>query len=218
LQLIETLTFATHRFVSAMRPLIRPLLALSIAVLLGVSGCGRGTRNATPQGGGPGGETPSSSNSGDLGAVGGVNGGYDEQVRSTYYYAGEANSDPDTDAGRSSTGVTLQAATATQVGVCAVDPSVIPYGSQVIVQTADGPRYYIAADTGGAVKNETASGGNAHVIDFYSRSQVGGEYQTVTVIPYSGSTSFTNLSASQKNSFFNIGNFPQGGTPNPGGG
>lgn len=142
----------------------------------------------------------------------GISAGYNEQVRSTYYYAGEANSDPDTDAGRTSTGVPVQMASASQVGVCAVDPSVIPYGSQVIVQTADGPRYYIAADTGGAVKNETASGGTSHVIDFYSNTQVGGENQTVTVIPYSGSQSFTSLSASQKASYFNVGSFPQGGT------
>ena len=191
----------------------RLLLALSTVLLLSVSGCGRGSRNANPQGGGPGGGTPSdSSSSGDLGAVSGLSGGYDEKVRSTYYYAGEANSDPDTDAGRTSTGVPLQMASATQVGVCAVDPSVIPYGSQVVVQTADGPRYYIAADTGGAVKNETASGGTAHVIDFYSNTQVGGQYQTVTVIPYSGSQGFTSLSAAQKASYFNIGSFPQGGS------
>ena len=191
-------------------------LALAIALVLGASGCGRGTRNASPQGGGPGGGTPSNSSSGDTGAVSGVSAGYNEQVRSTYYYAGEANSDPDTDAGRTSTGVPVQMASATQVGVCAVDPSVIPYGSQVVVQTADGPRYYIAADTGGAVKNETASGGTSHVIDFYSNTQVGGENQTVTVIPYSGSQSFTSLSASQKASYFNVGNFPQGGSGNGG--
>ena len=146
----------------------------------------------------------------------GVSGGYNEQVRSTYYYAGEQHSDDDTDAGRSSTGVTLREATATQVGVCAVDPTVIPYGSQVLVQTADGPRYYIAADTGGAVKNETASGGQSHVIDFYSHGQVGGENQTVTIIPYSGSQSFQSLSTAQKNSYFNISNFLQGGTGNGG--
>ena len=199
-----------------MRPLFRLCFALSTVLLVGVSGCGRGNRNASPQGGGPGGGTPSNSSSGDTGAVSGVSAGYNEQVRSTYYYAGEANSDPDTDAGRTSTGVSVQAASATQVGVCAVDPSVIPYGSQVVVQTADGPRYYIAADTGGAVKNETASGGTSHVIDFYSNSQVGGENQTVTIIPYSGSQSFTSLSASQKASYFNIGNFPQGGSGNGG--
>lgn len=195
-----------------MRLPTRPLFALFAVALLGISGCGRSTRNASPQGGGPGGGTPSSSSSGDTGAVSGISGGYDEQVRSTYYYAGEANSDPDTDAGRTSTGVPVQMASATQVGVCAVDPSVIPYGSQVVVQTADGPRYYIAADTGGAVVNETASGGQSHVIDFYSNTQVGGQNQTVTVIPYSGSQSFTSLSASQKASYFNVSNFPQGGS------
>ena len=132
------------------------------------------------------------------------------QVRSTYYSSGETHSDPDTDAGRSSTGVPLQYGDANTVGVAAVDPNLIPYGSQITVQTADGPRYFIAADTGGAVKSQTASQGSAPVIDFYSKTQVGGAYSNVTVTPYSGN--FMNLNASQKAAMFNTSNFQ---TPAP---
>ncbi len=144
-------------------------------------------------------------------------------VRSTYYYAGESNSDPDTDALRSSTGTPLRPATATQVGVAAVDPRVIPYGSLITIQTASGPRYYVAADTGGAVKNRTASQGRAPVIDFYSNSQVGGMYTDVKIQPYRGTTPYRNLTSSQRESFFNVNNFsstppPSGNTQPPSGG
>jgi 3D (Asp-Asp-Asp) domain-containing protein len=133
--------------------------------------------------------------------------GNNMNVRSTYYYAGETNSDPDTDAGRTSTGVPVRFATADTVGVAAVDPKVIPYGSQITVQTNDGPRYYIAADTGGAVKSMTASGGTVPVVDFYSKSQVGGTYTDVTVNPYNGPNFRTALSNSQRESFFDINKF-----------
>lgn len=138
--------------------------------------------------------------------------GYTEVVRSTFYFAGEKHSDPDTDAGRSSTGVKLRPATATQIGVCAVDPTVIPYGSRVIVQTDDGPRYYIAADTGGAVKAEVASAGALHVIDFYSDKQVGLEDQLVTIIPYAGSTRFKDLTAGQQRRLFDMPEFTTAAT------
>ena len=158
--------------------------------------------------------SPSTGSSGDGAAPAAQ--GNEMRVRSTNYVSGERISDPDTDAGRTSTGVRIQAkgetnglgfATATQVGVAAVDPNKIPYGSQITVQTPDGPRYYIAADTGGAVKNMTASQGTAPVIDFFSNSQVGGQYTNVNVTPYTGSTPFTKLSASQKQSLFDINKF-----------
>ena len=153
---------------------------------------------------------------GQSGDANGSGNGTTQRVRSTNYMSGERFSDPDTDAGRTSTGVRIQAkgennglgiATADRVGVAAVDPAKIPYGSQIIVQTPDGPRYYIAADTGGAVKNMTASQGTAPVIDFFSNSQVGGQYTNVQVIPYTGSRPFTSLSQSQKESFFDINRF-----------
>ena len=135
-------------------------------------------------------------------AVGGGDGRYVERVRSTYYYAREARSDPDTDAGRSATGVRLRAATATQTGICAVDPTRIPYGSRVFIETANGPREYLAADTGGAVKRERASGGSAVVVDFYSPRQVGGDYQDVTIVPYRGAVPFARLPATEKRRLF----------------
>lgn len=131
----------------------------------------------------------------------------EQRVRSTYYYRGEQSSDPDTNSMITSTGVTVRPATATQVGVAAVDPNLIPYGSQIVVQTPDGPRYYIAADTGGAVKRQTASGGSTPVVDFYSTSQVAGEYTNVKIIPYTDTTPFRNLSMSNKQALFDINRF-----------
>jgi 3D (Asp-Asp-Asp) domain-containing protein len=124
--------------------------------------------------------------------------GFALRVRATHYFAGETHSDPDTDAGRSATGVPLRTATAARAGICAVDPAVIPYGSRVTVQTADGPRSYLAADTGGAVIHRTASHGTAPVIAFYSAVQVGGEYAVVTVVPYVAAIPFLRLTAAQR--------------------
>ena len=125
-------------------------------------------------------------------------GRYTMRVRVTHYFAGESHSDPDTDAGRSSTGVPLRTATAARAGVCAVDPATIPYGSRVVVDTVDGLRSYLAADTGGAVRHRTASGGTVPVVDLYSPTPVGGDYQTVTVVPYRGSVPFGRLSITDK--------------------
>jgi 3D (Asp-Asp-Asp) domain-containing protein len=123
------------------------------------------------------------------------------RVRSTYYYPEEPGGDKWTKNLQSSTGVTLRYADANTVGVAAVDPSLIPYGSRITVQTSEGPRYFIAADRGGAVVNRTASGGKEPVIDFFSNKQVGNDYSNVTIDYYRGGN-FTNLSASQKESFF----------------
>ncbi len=129
------------------------------------------------------------------------------RVRSTYYYAGERYSDPDTDALRSSTGVRLRAASATTVGVAAVDPALIPYGSRITINTPNGPRYYIAADRGSAVVNRTASGGREPVIDFYNKGQVGNTYDNVVIDYYRGGD-FTNLSKEKKESFFVLPSSP----------
>ncbi len=131
-------------------------------------------------------------------------GTYAVRVRATHYNAGDAHRDPDTDAGRSSTRVRLRVATAKAAGVCAVDPAVIPYGSRVVVRTADGPRFYVAADTGGAVRHRTASGGTTPVIDFYSPVPVADDYQTVTVVPYAGPTPFTRLDPAQRLACFDV--------------
>ncbi len=120
-----------------------------------------------------------------------------KNVRSTYYYAGEKYSDKWTDAGESSTGIPLRSANSDTVGVAAVDPALIPYGSAIILNTSEGKRVYIAGDTGSAVVSRRASQGKAPVVDFYSNKQVGTMYQDIQVVRYTG-PKFTSLSGAQK--------------------
>lgn len=55
--------------------------------------------------------------------------------------------------GQYANGITSTGVTATEGRTIAVDPKVIPYGSQVLVRYADGSEYtYIAEDCGGAIK------------------------------------------------------------------
>jgi 3D (Asp-Asp-Asp) domain-containing protein len=126
-------------------------------------------------------------------------------IRSTFYNPDEAGADGDTKALRSATGVPLRYADSNTVGVVAVDPAVVPYGSVVKVNTANGPLYYIAADTGTDVKSRKASNGTAPVFDFFSKSQVGGENISVSVQPYTGSTPFNKLDAATQAQFFDRG-------------
>ncbi len=116
-------------------------------------------------------------------------------ARSTYYNANESISDSDTRAKKTSSLVRIDTIQNLGLGVVAVDPSIIPYGSQVI--TPDG-RIYIAADRGGDVitrkaatelatlkgLGEDSAEYRALVLDFYSKSQVGGYWDTFIVIPY----------------------------------
>ena len=67
-------------------------------------------------------------------------------ARLTAYWSGEG--DYYTGRGLSSTGIHLHG------GVCAVDPSVIPYGSVVVIP---GLGQFLAADTGSAVVSRTAA-------------------------------------------------------------
>ena len=122
-------------------------------------------------------------------------------VRNTFYNATERGADADTRAGRTSTGTPLSWAGDgySQPGIAAVDPALIPYGSTIT--TADG-RQYIAADTGGAVRNQTASERLTPVVDYYSNSQVGHVWDRVTVTPYSGMTPYPNLPRRDKGSLF----------------
>jgi RHS repeat-associated protein len=120
-------------------------------------------------------------------------------VRQTFYNRTERGADPDTIAGRTSTGTPLSWAGngSSSPGIAAVDPHIIPYGSIII--TTDGLRF-IAADTGGAVVRQVASQGLAPVVDYYSPSQVGQPWGTVTIIFYNGS--YINLPLSRKAEFF----------------
>jgi 3D (Asp-Asp-Asp) domain-containing protein len=104
-------------------------------------------------------------------------------ARVTEYSKTEKGCDPDTKQGRTSTGVSVRAACEKtgKIGIVAVDPKIIPYGSLVVLP--DG-RKYLAADTGGAVKSRKAAivlakrqkkpekFGKAPVLDFYSYSKI----------------------------------------------
>lgn len=113
-------------------------------------------------------------------------------VRSTTYFPGEKHSDPDTDAGRTSTGGPLVPATPTMAGTVAVDPAKYPYGT--IFRRPDGS-VYVAADTGGAVKSMKASGGKADVLDFASATPLP-DWENVQVIPPQGN--YTKMTAAEK--------------------
>lgn len=93
-------------------------------------------------------------------------------ARLTAYWAGEG--DYYTGRGMSSTGIHLHE------GHCAVDPHIIPYGSEVEIA---GVGTYLAVDTGSAVISRTAARETGHnseernalVIDLYFESRRGGE-------------------------------------------
>jgi 3D (Asp-Asp-Asp) domain-containing protein len=116
--------------------------------------------------------------------------GQSMQVYSTAYSPAESGTDPDTAAGKSATGVPLAP------GAVAVNPNIIPYGTQFTVNNAalnnaaiaegaptdgDGNAIFTATDTGGAVVNETAANANGYantpVVDFYAPT--GGTYSTM---------------------------------------
>jgi 3D (Asp-Asp-Asp) domain-containing protein len=124
------------------------------------------TTKSTPDGSSKG----SASSSRRLGSImGRING---RLARLTAYWAGEG--DYYTGHGISATGVRLHD------GHCAVDPSVIPYGSQVEIS---GLGTYLAVDTGSAVitrkaareTGHTSEERNALVIDLYFESRRDGE-------------------------------------------
>ena len=102
-------------------------------------------------------------------------------ARLTAYWASEG--DYYTEHGLSATGIHLHD------GHCAVDPSIIPYGS--VVEIA-GVGTYLAVDTGSAVISRTAAreGGhtsaerNALVIDLYFESRVDGEKFAASAAKY----------------------------------
>ncbi len=117
--------------------------------------------------------------------------------RSTWYNKNEKGADKWTIKGQTSTGIPLRFADANTVGVAAVDPNIIPYGSVILVGSGANRRVYVAGDTGSAVVNRTASGRTVPVIDFYSQGQVGREYDNFSVIPYTGGN-FQSLSGENK--------------------
>jgi 3D (Asp-Asp-Asp) domain-containing protein len=126
------------------------------------------------------------------------------RIRSTFYYAVSLDGQGNEFYGRTATGVPLREANTQQVGVAAVDPAIIPFGSLITVSLPDATFYYIAADTGPAIKSQAAAQGTEPVVCFFSKVQIGDEYTEVNVVPYSGATPYSSLTDQRKNSFFNI--------------
>lgn len=123
-------------------------------------------------------------------------------VRNTKYNKTEPGVDQDTKDGKTKTQLKLQFPGPKTIGIAAVDPNIIPYGSII----KNGPNYYVAADTGKAVCKQTASNGTAPVIDYYSKNQVGNEYSNVTIYRYTGSVPFVNSNLKNQKQYINYNN------------
>lgn len=132
------------------------------------------------------------------------------RVRVTAYHAGDSNSA----AKKSSTGVPLRPATANQIGVAAGPAELI--GSYAIVRKDGGERCYLIADTGSAVEKETASGGEAPVIDLYEpRASGEGEaewqdwdsYQAVQIVRIEGAAHLLLQKVSRRDDYLEQGVF-----------
>ncbi len=173
----------------------------------------------------------------DKKVIGGIRGGISPDLYgsaenfssyNTFYAAGERWSDPDTDRGKSSTdGGTsknyyglkedgkkegdFRYATPATVGVVAVDPKVIPYGSIIERKDANGNILrFIAGDTGGAVRNRDAAiehGSDRPVVDIFlpqkewNKTISEGE-DTLTIYRYKGSKPYASLTNEEKNALF----------------
>ncbi len=128
-------------------------------------------------------------------------------ARSTYYSHDESDVDEDTANHKSSTQVPLEYHEEGEIGVVAVSNiHGINFGDLVI--TPDG-RCFLAVDYGTDVENKVASKelaeikgikdpkySNAPVLDFYSKRQVGGLWDSFTVIKHPGS--FLRLKVSER--------------------
>jgi 3D (Asp-Asp-Asp) domain-containing protein len=130
-------------------------------------------------------------------------------ARSTFYNKDEVDCDSDTKKKKTATCINIATVEARGLGVVAVDPSLIPYGSTII---APNGKIFIAVDTGGDVRTRKAAkeladirGFNpksleyrAPVLDFYSYRQIGQAWDHFHVIPYREDRPFTDLKQSEK--------------------
>ena len=128
-----------------------------------------------------------------------------------------------------STGVRMRPANSKQIGVAAVDPKKITYGSLItLTDKNDRELYYIAADCGGDVTKRRAVKGtvsqelrhkyysknsseyrkkiSALVVDVHSlgKKQVGDDWQYANIIRYPGKVPFHKLSRSEQYKFMNM--------------
>jgi len=136
--------------------------------------------------------------------------------RSTSFAENEKGADGDTKRCRFKTGSPPAYCEKGQVGLAAVDPKVIPYGSRIV-----GPHGIkaIAGDTGKGVvlrsaarslakiRHITDDRANAPVIDFFVSSegkQIGGEWDVFLIIPYDGTVPFKDLPLEEKRRYFDL--------------
>lgn len=121
-------------------------------------------------------------------------------ARATKYHKTDKNCDHNTAKGLTSTKIKLEESCQKTIGVVAVDPDIIPYGS--LVYSPDTKRLFLACDIGGAVTSRDAAKGlassnkqrNAIVVDVYSpREILDNHYGYFYVIKYDGEKPFFRL-------------------------
>lgn len=125
-------------------------------------------------------------------------------ARATAYHKDHRHSDSDTKAGRTSTKISLRDNCDYTIGMVAVDPKKIPWGS--LVFSPENGRFYLACDVGDAVVDrdaakETAEKHNlpkkyhdALVLDFYSRNEItDDDYAKFIVVKHDGDRPFWKL-------------------------
>lgn len=130
-------------------------------------------------------------------------------ARVTEYSKKDPHCDPDTLNNRTSTQVPITPACneTGKIGVVAVDPKIVPYGSLVILPNGG---KYLAADTGGAVKSRRAAVvlarkekkpeafAKAPVLDFYSYQKVVPENWTNVYVLKDTQNTFIRLKPSER--------------------
>lgn len=103
-------------------------------------------------------------------------------ARATKYYKTDRNCDPNTKKGFTSTKIRLGDSCDRTIGMVAVDPQKIPYGS--LIYSPQVKRFFLACDSGGAVSARTAAKNlakqkrlpekfhEALVLDFYAPREI----------------------------------------------
>jgi len=125
-------------------------------------------------------------------------------ARATKYHKTDKNCDPDTKKGLTSTDIKLKDSDENSIGMVAVDPEKIPYGS--LVYSPKTNRFFLACDVGGAVINRTAAKDfskkkglskkhqDALVLDFYSDQEIiDNHFCDFLVIKHTGDIEFYKL-------------------------